>query len=176
MENVGKHFEKSIKKSTPDYVLIIRLNDSPQAFKQSNLTRFTPQTPCDYIAFDTISRTLYCWELKSTKSKSISFDDINSDKEQGKMIHKHQILSLKNFAEFSNVKAGFLFNFRDEKNNMERTYYQDIIDFINMINKINKKSFNEIDLILNNAIKILGEKKRVNYVWDINGFLKSQSN
>ena len=59
-KNVGKIFEESIKKSIPSYVVLIRLNDSPQAFKQSDLTRFTPQTPFDYIAFDTNSKILHC--------------------------------------------------------------------------------------------------------------------
>lgn len=173
MKNAGKIFEEDIKKSMPDYVVLIRLNDSPQVFKQSSTTRFTLKTPCDYIAFDTNSKILYFFELKSTKYKSISFEDIDKKEQQSKMIHKHQILGLKKYSEYNSVKAGFLFNFRDEKNNIERTYFQDIIDFESMCKKINKHSFNEIDLCLNNSVKINGNKKRVRYNWDIDSFFKN---
>lgn len=170
-KNSGKVFEDSFKKSVPDYCLLQRLNDSPQAFKQSNLTRFTPNNPCDFFLFDSMSRILYCLELKTTKYKSIAFEDINSDKPQNKMIHKNQIISLTNFSNFNHVIAGFLFNFRDEVNCIERTYFQDITSFNKMCSEINKSSFNEMDLILYNSVKIDGKKKRVNYIWDINKLL-----
>ena len=37
-----------------------------------------------------------------TKKKSISFEDINSDKKQNKMIHKHQIESLIKYSRIIN--------------------------------------------------------------------------
>ena len=40
--NEGKKFEQIFKKSAPDYCLTIRLNDSAQAFKKSDLAKFTP--------------------------------------------------------------------------------------------------------------------------------------
>lgn len=172
--NEGKKFEAAIKKSVPDYALVIRLNDSAQAFKQSNLARFTPKNPCDYIVFDSEAKTLYCLELKTTKSKSITFEDIYSDKEESKMIHKHQIMSLREFSNFKNVIAGFIFNFRDDINNMERTYFQRIEDFLKMCRHINKKSFNELDLLVNNAVVINGIRKKVNYTWDIDSLFKHQ--
>lgn len=172
--NEGKKFEQIFKKSAPDYCLTIRLNDSAQAFKKSDLAKFTPKNKCDFIIFNTVSRVLYCLELKSTKYRSISFEDIYSDEEQDKMIHKHQILALREFSEYKNVIAGFVFNFRDEKNNMERTYFQKIQDFLKMCKDIKKKSFNELDLILGGAIKIEGTKKRVNYTWDIDKLFKEQ--
>ena len=177
-KNVGKIFEESIKKSIPNYAILIRLNDSPQAFKQSNITRFTPQTPFDYIAFDTNSRVLYCWELKSTKNKSISFEDIHSNKQEKKMVHRHQILGLKKYYGYPYVESGFLFNFRhfedDKENYFETTYYQSIEDFLEMTKKINKKSFDEINLIQNNAKRIEGYKKRTRWYFDLDSFLKSK--
>jgi hypothetical protein len=104
----------------------------------------------------------------------MSFEDVDSDEKQNKMIHKHQILALHKFSQFDNVTAGFIFNFRDEKNNMERTYFQNINDFVVMCKEVNKSSFNEMDLLLNNAIKINGNKKRVNYTWNIDEFLNAQ--
>ena len=170
-KNSGKVFEDNFKKSVPDYCLLQRLNDSPQSFKQSNLTRFTPDNPCDFLLFDSISHILYCLELKTTKYKSISFEDINSNEPQNKMIHKHQILSLTKFSNYNHVIAGFLFNFRDEVNSVERTYFQDIASFNRMCSEINKFSFNEMDLIIYNSVKIDGKKKRVNYIWDIDKLL-----
>jgi hypothetical protein len=102
----------------------------------------------------------------------MTFEDIDSEEQQNKMIHKHQILSLLEFAKFDNVMSGFIFNFRDEVHNMERTYFQDAKSFNKMCKSINKSSFNEMDLILNGAIKINGTKKRVKYTWNIDEFLK----
>lgn len=173
-KNVGKVFEKQFEKSVPDYCLVHRLKDTAQSYNKSSNTKFTWQQPCDYFLFDTIKRIFYCLELKTTKYKSMSFEDVDSDEKQNKMIHKHQILALHKFSKFDNVTAGFVFNFRDEKNNMERTYFQNINDFVVMCKEVNKSSFNEMDLLLNNAIKINGDKKRVNYTWDIDELLKAQ--
>lgn len=170
--NEGKKFELAFKNSIPDYCLTIRLNDSAQAFQKSNLARFTPKNKCDFIVFNSLSQILYCLELKSTKYKSMSFENIYSDEKQDKMIHKHQILALHEFSEFKNVVAGFVFNFRDEKNDMERTYFQRITDFLKMCKSINKKSFNELDLIMSNAIKLEGVKKKTNYTWNVEKLLE----
>lgn len=110
--------------------------------------------------------------MKTTKNNSFSFEDINiEEKQPSKMIHKHQILALLDYAKYNNVKVGFLFNFRSEESVTEVTYYQNICDFVRMISEINKKSFNEKDLLKYNPIEITGKKKRVNYVWDIDKFL-----
>ena len=117
-KNVGKIFESDFKSSIPSNILIIRLNDSPQAFSKSKFTRFTHRTPCDFLLFDGI--TLYPVELKTTKYRSMSFEDVDDDEEQNKMIHKHQIIGLTEFSKYENVKAGFFFNVRDEDKNIER--------------------------------------------------------
>lgn len=174
-KNSGKVFEDDFKKSIPDYCLLIRLPDPPQAFTQRSDTRFSNKNPFDFLMYDSNSRLLWTLELKSTKFKSISFEDVNIEEVQNKMIHKHQILGLMNCAKYDGVCSGFVYNFRDEKNNVERTYFQDINDFNKMVDKIGKKSLNELDLILDgNAVKINGVKRRVRYAWDIDGFLKSQ--
>lgn len=170
--NSGKIFEQDIKYSIPEYCLTIRLPDPPHSFEKRSDTKFAHKNPCDYIVFDSQNKKLYCLELKTTKYKSMSFEDIDSNEKQNKMIHKHQIEGLLKFSKFDNVESGFLFNFRDEKNNVERTYYQDIDSFRNMCLKINKSSFNEMDLILYDAIKINGKKKRTRYIWDIDGLLR----
>lgn len=173
-KNVGKIFEESVKKSIPDYVLLIRLNDSPQAFKQSKLTRFTPKNPFDYICFDTKSRILFCLELKSTSNKYIGFEDINSDEEQNKMIHKHQIKGLLKCSAYPNVVSGFLFNFRLPDN--ELTYFMEINQFKKMCESIDKKSFNIMDAVLYGAKRINGYKKRTRWYWNLDEFFITQSN
>ena len=168
MKNVGKIFEESFRKSIPSSSLLIRLNDAPQAFSKSNLTKFTRRNPCDFILFDCLHKILIPIELKTTKYKSISFEDANGDNNQNKMIHKHQIVGLTEFSKYNCVIPGFLFNFRDEKNNCERCYFQRINDFNTMVESIDKKSFNELDLLTcGNAIKLQGELKRTRYRWDV---------
>lgn len=171
-KNSGKYFEQQFKMSVPDYCLLHRLRDSAQSFNQSNLTQFSWDNPCDFLLFDSISHILYCLELKSTKNKYMTFEDIESDEKQHKMIRKHQILSLFDFSKFENVIAGFIFNFRDEVHNMERTYFQDVESFIRMCKSIGKSSFNEIDLVMHRAVKIHEIKKRVKYYWNVDEFLK----
>lgn len=172
--NVGKIFENDFKSSFSDNCLVIRLPDPPQAFTQRDDTKFSHKNPCDYIVFNTINKILYCLELKTTKGRSISFEDINGNGEQKRMIHKHQIEALEKFSKFDNVKAAFVFNFRDDKNGTQRTYYQDINDFQNMCANISKVSFDEIDLIKHNAKKINGVKKRVHFRWEMEELFAEQ--
>lgn len=173
----GKKFESDFKSSIPDSILLIRLNDSPQVFAKSKLTSYTHKTPCDFIVFDCCNRILVPLELKTTKYKSISFEDVNCNDDQNKMVHKHQIVGLTNFSHYDNVVPGFLFNFRDEDRNCERTYYQRIEDFNNMISTIDKKSFNELDLLTSgNAIVVKGEIKKTHYRWDIKSLFNDIKN
>lgn len=169
--NVGKVFESDFVKSAPNYLAIIRLPDPPQSFTKRSDTRFSRKNPFDYVCFSAKHRILLCAELKTTKFRSISFEDINDDNAQNRLIHKHQILGLMKYDEFESAACGFLFNFRDEKNNEERTYWQFIDDFNKMTKSINKHSVNELDILTNNGIKVQGRLKRVHYSWDIDKLL-----
>lgn len=177
MQSKGKKFEKQFKDSIPEYCMEYKLPDPPQSFNQdnSNGIRFSWKNPCDFFVFDDKNVILYALELKSTKSKSISFEDWRIDKnikQPKKMIHRHQIEALIEFdKKYENMICGFVFNFRDEQNNMERTYFQHINDFVEMCNKFTKLSFNEIDLIMAGHLTINGTKKRVNYTWNIDDML-----
>ena len=174
-KNTGKVFEDDFKKSIPEWCLLQRLNDAPQAFSMSNLTRFTHKQPCDFILFDTDGRVLYFLELKTTKSKSITFEDINSEEKQNKMIHKHQIEGLLERSKYPHVCCGFLFNFRDEESGIERTYFQDIESFVDMAKRIGKKSFNETDMTIYKSKKVYGDKKISRYRWDIASLMRSMN-
>lgn len=108
---------------------------------------------------------LFTLELKSVGTKSISFEKEKIDKG---VIHKHQIDNLDKFSSFENVISGFIFDFRLS----ESTYFCSINDFIQMINNLNKKSFNENDLFeWCKPIKIEKKKLKVNYRYDIDNFI-----
>lgn len=170
--NSGKKFENAIKSTIPDYVLYHRLNDSTGTFSGGNNLRFSPKQPCDVFLFDGKRKLLYCLELKTSKFGSFSYEDINcKEKQTSKMIHKHQILSLEKLGKFQGVISGFLFNFRLEDETIERTYFQNISDFLKMYNSLNKKSFNEKDLLKYRPTIIEGKKKIKNWSWNIEKFL-----
>lgn len=171
-KNSGKAFEEDFKASIPGFCLLQRLNDAPQVFSQSNLTRFTVKQPCDFIMFDTERQELHFLELKTTKFKSMTFEDVNEKNPQNRMIHKHQILGLRERTKYANVRCGFLFNFRDEKSGIEKTYYQNIDSFEDMVAHIGKASFNETDLNIYHGKRIHGEKKISRYRWDIAQWLR----
>jgi recombination protein U len=173
--NSGKQFEDNFKKSVPDYCYCHRLKDSSQSFIDSGLSDFSRQNPCDFYLYDTKNRIFYAAELKSSKQKYISFENIDEEKPKQKMIRKNQILSLIEICKYNNIIAGFFFNFRDEEHGIERTYFQNIDMFMKMYRKIGKWSFNEIDLLLYSGIKINGDKLRVNYRWNLDEFLERQS-
>ena len=172
--NAGKQFEKDFSSSLPSYCYVHRLRDSAQSYNNSESTRFAWDNECDFFIWDSNAHIFYAIECKSTKYKSMSVQLSKEDK-SSKMIKLHQIESLSKISKYDGATAGFCLNFRDEKNNTERLYFMNIIDFNKMMTDIGKASFNEIDIILHNGLKILGNKKRIHFNWDIDSFLKSQS-
>ena len=111
-------------------------------------------------------KVLYTLELKSVGTKSISFEREKTDKG---IIHKHQIDNLLNFSAYNNVISGFLFDFRLSN----RTYFCMIEEFENMINHLDKKSFNEKDLYeWCNPVEIEKKKLKVNYRYNVGKFLE----
>lgn len=164
--NAGKKFENIFKKSIPSYCMVHRLKDSAQSYNNSENTKFSWNNPCDFFVFSSKQHLLYTLELKSTKQKSISFQRDKDDK-ISRMIPYHQIQSLEKMSKYDGIISGFIFNFRDTKKDIERTYFQNIMDFKRMIQFTTKNSINEVDLNFNNAIKIEGIKVRVNYTWNL---------
>lgn len=171
--NSGKQFEKDFSQSIPSYCYVHRLRDSAQSYNNSNSTRFAWDNECDFFLWDSNARLFYAIECKSTKYKSMSVQ-LNKENKSNKMIKFHQIESLTKISKYDGAIAGFCLNFRDEKNDTERLYFINIKDFNKMMKDIGKASFNEIDIVLHNGIKISGNKKRVYFSWDIDNFLKSQ--
>lgn len=149
-----------------------RLKDSTGTFSGGSNLRFSTQQPCDAFLWNGITKTIYCLELKTSKSGSFSFEDIDcKEKQPSKMIHKHQILSLDKLGKYCGVVSGFIFNFRLGNETVEHTYFQQIENFLIMYRELNKKSFNEKDLLKYNPIVIEGRKKIKNWSWDIEKFL-----
>lgn len=176
--NTGKIFEIDLSSSFPDYCMKHRLRDSAQSFTTHSDTKFSWDNECDFFLFDTRARLLYAIECKTTKFKSMNWESEEeyeqnklSKKTTTKLIKYHQIKSLNEFDKFDNLIPCFILNFRNEDLNEQRTYFIHIKDFMKMIRTINKKSFDEIDLIQNGAVKINGFRKRTRYAWDINEFL-----
>lgn len=174
-KNAGKQFEKDFSSSIPSYCYVHRLRDSAQSYNTSKNTKFTWDNECDFFIWDSKHRMFYAVECKSTKYKSMSVQ-LDKDDKTSKMVKYHQIESLTKISKYDGAISGFLLNFRDEKNDTERTYFMDIANFNNMMKKLNKVSFNEIDIILNHGVKILGKRKRVHFTWGLDEFFESQSN
>lgn len=172
-KNEGKNFESIIKSNAPPYLKLTRIPDPPQSFTQRNDTAFSHKNPYDFEAFDSLHRIQYCWELKSTSQKYLSYQT-SKDDEKSAMIQWHQIEGLSKASEYENCIAGFLFNFKLD-NGEQLLYFMNIKDFNRFRINTNKKSLNIMDIALNGGIKINGEKLRKNYRWNLDEFLKSQS-
>lgn len=164
-DNVGKIFENGWKNSVPEDVMFIRIPDQPQVFQKT--ANFSLKPPFDCFMF--YKGTLFCLELKTTKSKSFSVEMTKDDKA---MIHYHQIENLRKYAKFEGVVSGLILNFRIEDKGMEVTYFISIENFDKMMKKVKKKSFNAIDLINNGAIKIDSKKKRTLFSYGVKEFIE----
>ena len=164
-ENPGKVFEGQWKKSVPEDMMFFRIPDPPQSFTKT--ARFSLKPPFDCFMF--YKGTLFCLELKTTKSKSFS---VEMTKEDNGMIHYHQIQNLRDYSKFENAISGLILNFRVEDKGLEVTYFISIDNFDKMMKKLNKKSFNAIDLINNGAIKIESTKKRTLFVYGVKEFIE----
>ncbi len=151
--NPGKIFEEDFKNSVPGTCWVYRLRDNASSFANGNNTRFTSSNICDFILYNDITSQLFLIECKSTKGKSLPLS----------MIRGSQIEGLKIASEHS-IIPGLLVNFRNENND---TFFIKIQDFIEMINGIEKKSFNINDLKSYNAIYVESMKKRTRYKYRI---------
>ena len=104
-------------------------------------------------------------ELKTVSGKSISFERDKTDKG---VIHHYQVDSLKKFSTYKNVVSGILIDFRGSGN----TYFFMIDEWDKLINSVDKKSFNEDDLLeYANPILIDKKKLKVNYKYNVSKFL-----
>lgn len=166
--NPGKRFEADIIASAPPDVFVHRLRDTAQSYNKSKKTLFTWNNEADFFIYR--NPLFVAIECKSTKYKSLSVQ-LSEDDDDSKMIKCHQIKSLRKISSFDGAYGCFLLNFRDEKNNCERTYCLSVKDFDEIIEKTGKKSINEIDIVMNGGIKVQGNLKKTHYRWDLNKLL-----
>lgn len=167
--NVGKIFENQFKKSIPEDVMYFRIPDPAQSFEK--VAKFSHKPPFDCFMF--YGGTLFCLELKTTKSKSFTIERTKDDKG---MIHFHQIENLREYSKYNGIVSGLICNFRIEDKDLELTYFISIENYDKMLSKIgDKKSFSMIDMINNGAVKIESVKKRVHYMYDVGSFIKSMA-
>ena len=157
--------EDNWKKSIPDDALYYRPPDAAQSFGENRNLRFSSHSPCDCMLFD--GYNFFTLELKSSGQNTMSFERCKEDKG---MIHWHQIQSLLKFSKFKNVVSGFILDFRLS----EKTYFIHINDFVNLMDRITKKSFNEKDLCDYCFPMIINKRKlKVNYRYDVVSFMDS---
>lgn len=134
------------------------MRDNASSFANGTNTRFTSSNICDYILLDDTTKTLFLLECKSTKGTSIPLTMIRENQIEGLIIaNKH------------NLVAGLLINFRNERND---TFFILIDKYLNMMELLNKKSFNIHDLEEIGATRIESEKKRTRYRYNINKMIK----
>lgn len=160
--SVGKQFEDNFKKSVPNYALYYRPPDSAQGFDvgASNKLRFSRHSPCDLMVFDGTRNLFLTLELKTFQG-SCSFE---RNKYEKGIVHYYQIEKLKEFANYKCVISGLVLDFRST----DHTYFLNINDWDNLISHIEKKSFNEQDLLeYASPILIEKEKLKVNYRYDV---------
>ena len=143
--NEGKKFEKDFENSIPQYTWYYRIKDSSSSWSNSNNSRFTQKSPCDYIIFK--GGKLYLLELKSHKGKSLPLATIR----------EQQLLYLSNL-NFTDVIGYFIINFRD----IEETYAVEGYK----IKNIDRKSIS-LEFLKQNGVKISQTIKRTRYTYDL---------
>jgi len=163
--NAGKLFEEDIKKSIPQNVYFERFKDIANAWNNNDNEniRFTPKQPYDCFMF--VTPKFFALECKSTNSTSFSF------KGASPKIKQHQIDELLKASLYSNVVAGFIFNFRNENND---TYFLDITNFLVFCQMNDKSSINLNDIIKYGGTKIENEILRTRYRYHIEKFINEK--
>ena len=158
-KNTGKIFEDEIKDSiNHKEIYYERIKDPAASFGgDSAKTRFSTHNPYDTYAYK--YPNFFALELKSTKTKSLSFST-NDNKSQ---IKKCQIDGLTRASEFKGTIAGFLFNFREQS----ETYFLNIKDFNVFVDSTDKKSINVSDVSKYGGIIIPQKLKVVKYTYDL---------
>lgn len=171
--NVGKDFENQFRASVPQDVYYQRIKDPAQSFTQNSSLRFSLQNPYDCFIYS--YPVLFTLELKSTQGNSLTFykkDLINDGKKHTFMIKKNQLEGLNESNKYEGIVSGLVINFRGTNH----TYYLSIEQANNLINNIDKKSFNEQDVINHDGYLIEQHLKKVKYNYNLEKFIEDQKN
>ena len=163
--NSGKQFERHFKDSAIKQELcVLRLNDVYLGNQKSGAD-WSPTNPCDFVIY--YAGKMFMLELKSTCYKSIS---ISLDPKENRMIKAHQIRDLSKYSLFDGVYCGFVFNFREENDDL--TYFMSIQDFNDFIDKTGKASINKLDIVENGGFLIEEKKCRKYYAYNVKKLLE----
>ena len=154
MKSSGKRFEENWKKSIPKDIFYYRLRDNSNTWSNGTKTRFATSNICDCLIFD--GEVLYALELKSTKGKSLPYNNIKD----------HQIKDLLWCSEFANVISGFVIEF----DSVNECYFIEISQFRKFKEQSDRKSL-PIDYCRENGLKIEIINKKVNRQFNIKKFL-----
>ncbi|MGG1652227.1 hypothetical protein ABHN03_03765 [Paenibacillus sp. NRS-1775] len=174
-KNEGKLFEGDFQASagSTQKIFFTRIKDT---FIPADLRSRIRVTKNDYDCMMFSEKYLFTLELKSTKQKSVSFDE--------SVIKQHQIDKLKEASEYENVISGFIINFREPDN---RVFFIHINDFVkyqfiaqNQLNhtyknRVNKSSI-PIGICEEIGIEIDGLKKRSKWHYRLNDFVRNAIN
>lgn len=152
--NSGKRFEQNWKNSIPKDIFYYRFRDGSSSWGGNDKVRFQQTNICDCLMFD--GDYLYLLELKSTKGKSLPFNNIK----------KHQIDDLLWASEYANTICGLVVEFSD----LTGCYFIEIGRFKAFYDSTNRKSI-PIDYLRKNGIKIGIEKKKINSKFDVKKFI-----
>lgn len=152
--NSGKRFEQNWKNSIPKDIFYYRFRDGSSSWGGNDKVRFQQTNICDCLMFD--GDYLYLLELKSTKGKSLPFNNIK----------KHQIDDLLWASEYVNTICGLVVEFSD----LTGCYFIEIGRFKAFYDSTNRKSI-PIDYLRKNGIKIGTEKKKINSKFDVKKFI-----
>jgi recombination protein U len=148
--NVGKAFEKAFANSVPESAFILRLRDMGGKYKKL----VNVKNICDYILYR--YPTLFLLELKTTKGKSMPFDNLKV----------HQVAGLYVANKKRGIKGGFVFNFRD----LNETYYLSAGDVAAFVQEGSRKSF-PIEWCRKMGYRIEQTKVRTTWKYNIDLFL-----
>ena len=152
--NSGKRFEQNWKNSIPKDIFYYRFRDGSSSWGGNDKVRFQQTNICDCLMFD--GDYLYLLELKSTKGKSLPFNNIK----------KHQIDDLLWASEYANTICGLVIEFSD----LTGCYFIEIGRFKAFYDSTNRKSI-PIYYLRKNGIKIGIEKKKINSKFDVKKFI-----
>lgn len=156
--NLGKRFEQNFKRSVPDNIFYYRFRDGSSSWGGNDKVRFQQTNICDCFMFD--GDYLYLLELKSTKGKSLPFNNIK----------EHQIKDLLWASDYANTICGLVIEFSE----LSECYFIEISQLKEFYDKTNRKSI-PVDYLREKGIKIEIKKLKVNNRFNISKFVKEVS-
>ncbi|PYY28159.1 Holliday junction resolvase RecU [Paenibacillus illinoisensis] len=170
--NEGKLFEEDFQKSaakSSEKIFFTRIKDT---FIPPDLRNRIRVTKNDFDCMMFARNHLFTIELKSTKQKSISFDE--------SVIKQHQIDKLAEANTYEGVISGFIMNFREPENKVYFIHIEDFLKYQNIAqnqikehtyrSKVNKSSI-PLAICEEIGIEIKGVKPKTRWKYRLIDFI-----